>query len=426
MCRVLLDFCEQWPEGKEGKTTKTRGPIFLSKYVRQKGSRVEDKKAGERLLWDYDFFETQMAAMRGWKPTKSKDEWKKMEMDPTCKVSGPRGQSPAGPRLRIHAWMVGGDKDCHAEIDYEDQSLVDETKAGKMSDQWRQQVAQESRTGFARTDGFAIGSSSDDYYKPKPLSAITSTAEFQPESAMEIMRRINGNSAVISVTTDEEDMATSSGKAASPCKATSKPEQDRDIPGGGDVSSLRNNTKSNCMELVNAETKKLVDESKQAAKVLKGGDVLDEPAYYEDMQSRYNIVLSYLGKKTAELQGTGGKDYASEPVKIHEGVVGQAEATVNTQQLLAMFEALELCPVEDYKTLVCLDEAKIKIQGIKDLKDKKEIESVQEQVRRWCQQLLQLRRSLITSCTDFTRKVKKKKQTKKRPRQRLRPRREQQ
>ena len=189
MSQIILDFMEAWPEGKDKKTTKPRGPITLAKYVHTKGSRVEDTKMTECPLWDYEIFESQMESLRKWRPQRCREEWAALECREECEgdMGGPNKKQPK--RLRIPSDLVGNEKDQHVESNYEDKSLMRESKGKSMPDSTKQQLERECKMGFQRADASAGSAINPSLFKPLPKNAMTSDSSVQLESGMDVMMK---------------------------------------------------------------------------------------------------------------------------------------------------------------------------------------------------------------------------------------------
>ena len=72
---TLLEFLQNFPEGKETKVGKKRGDMKLTSAVSSEGTRQSNDDVARRRLYDQELFVTAMHTMRGWMAEKAMTEW---------------------------------------------------------------------------------------------------------------------------------------------------------------------------------------------------------------------------------------------------------------------------------------------------------------------------------------------------------------
>ena len=74
--KIIVDFCEAFPDGKEGKDSAGRkkggrarndGSWTVTKYVKSKGTRVSKQEKAVMPMLDFELFSGKMASLRNWK-----------------------------------------------------------------------------------------------------------------------------------------------------------------------------------------------------------------------------------------------------------------------------------------------------------------------------------------------------------------------
>jgi hypothetical protein len=436
--RVILDFCEQFPEGKE-KSTKQRGPITLSRYVHEQGNRIEDQMVSERPLWDYELFETQLCNLRRWKPQKCKHMWDTvLKPEPTCK--GDNGGPPDAPlRLRIPAWLIGGDKESHVEMEYEDKKLINESKSTKMAGDVQKQILRETKSGFTRNDSAISSIGNAALYNLLPANALTQESEGAVSiSGMDILLRSTEPSAShgsgVDSTGDDTPASTADQQMAATSVERAKKAKEQ-IPVGEntmvDIKSYRNTAKVSVKSLLDKSLKKLDDVTKSVRKAFKVEAELEDPAFYDTLVERWVAALMVMGARPKAFEQSGGGeagregkkwdcaadvvqvDFESElkdftaPADSDADEIPTSPSALQNYFLKCMFQAMEWAPVEDSSALLGKLAMQEKHAGIATLASVPEVESVQEVVLRWVQLVNQLIKSLVTAASDYTKQVKK-------------------
>ena len=80
--RVLLDFCDKYPEGSEKKGVKRGGNFSITNYVQNTGSRRVKRQRRQRPKMDYEWFITTMETQRKWSAAKADAKWKELDAVP--------------------------------------------------------------------------------------------------------------------------------------------------------------------------------------------------------------------------------------------------------------------------------------------------------------------------------------------------------
>ncbi len=90
--QVLIDFCEQFPEGKCGATRKKRGDMMLAQYTHAKGKRVAKKTISSKYKLDHEAFIVRMRAARDWSAERAAAEWRRLDQpEQFADMKGPGG-----------------------------------------------------------------------------------------------------------------------------------------------------------------------------------------------------------------------------------------------------------------------------------------------------------------------------------------------
>jgi hypothetical protein len=183
--RVLLEYCERFPEGKE-KSRQARGSLNLASFVESQGYRRSEEM--ENVIGhpiDEEAFFMKVPMIRPWQTDRVKQEWEMLKCDTAIKRDwkGP----PYNPlRLFIPGWYLAEDKEIERGQSFQERRLDQSSKSVKVSDSQRAQMLDEASKGFTKNKKFSV----DEMTKPLAATAMTSTKEVEACSGMDLLKEM--------------------------------------------------------------------------------------------------------------------------------------------------------------------------------------------------------------------------------------------
>ena len=154
---LLLDQHEKFPKGKESKNVgENRGHVKLTSFLDQVGTRVSQDNTKRRPRLDLEAFIVHMHNVRRWHADKAKAEFRKYENDPIFMADldnkDYKGPEDAPLRLRFPGWLTCTDFDDDKTSNYQDRARLTSSKAEVLSDDHREAMLAETRTGFVAVE----------------------------------------------------------------------------------------------------------------------------------------------------------------------------------------------------------------------------------------------------------------------------------
>ena len=269
--RVLLDFCDKYPEGSEKKGVKRGGNFSITNYVQNTGSRRVKRQRRQRPKMDYEWFITTMETQRKWSAAKADAKWKELDAVP-ANFADHGGPEPWTKRLRIPTNLVCGE--CSESDDEHFEERYAATTGGKpikhMGAEDRAKLVGEMKMGFTKLESAAPSSQ---YTRAVPASAVSFTGEASAATGVSALMAVAGVAAGPQSATPSID--------ASPTKATPLQGKGRDLPSASptkdiqkkfdeifDLSSARSSMLSTTVANAKALENKITTRVKEMAKAM--------------------------------------------------------------------------------------------------------------------------------------------------------------
>lgn len=296
--KVLCQFVQLFPTGKETSATKKRGAIRLIDFVSNKGARSSSDDVSAKFMWDFEFFCVAMENMRKWKPDKCLQQWSALEGDPEIKRDmGGGGKDPL--RLSIPSWLTGSDKAEARTGTFEERSVRETTKL--KTDAEVDQAQSETTAGFSHLKHVDAAS----LKQSLASGAISGTASGDilktgHDLLMEAHRSQRAAPVAQAAVAGEATGRVAAAEEVSPAAALPKLSEKKEI---FDVTAERNSRvlalrKSVSTERVKVET--VVSDATTALQGAAGNNNVDaDRTTFNMVFERFKVALAFLGKELA-------------------------------------------------------------------------------------------------------------------------------
>ena len=192
--RVLTEFCERFPDGKE-KSRQCRGALSLTSFVDTEGSRQAHEM--EEVLGkpiDEEAFHMKIPQIRPWNTERVTAEWKSLLANPAIRKDF-KGPPYSPQRCFIPGWYLAEDKELDRNSSFHERRVDTASKAGKASLAQREQYINEAGQGFVKKRRVEL----DQMSKALPSTAATATAtsERPTGTSMDMLNEMAASAGII-------------------------------------------------------------------------------------------------------------------------------------------------------------------------------------------------------------------------------------
>ena len=319
--KVLVDFLENFPDGKESTGTKSskgkfRGQINLCQYIHTHEVEHEKATTEEEGFMDFEFFWIHMENTRKWKYERSKKMWNQLEAALEANPSLPHDHKgpPESPlRLAIPAWATGRDSEVSKTAEREKKALQISNKAAAMTMEQQDQVRKEIRSGFGSLLGIGSSSSSGEHmFAAQSLNAMTREGDAKEVAlvgGLDLLKQATAAPATDKGKGEKRAAEAPAVSESSPSKQA-KMDDPADKPEILDIPAARNRAFQSGDKTIEAEKKKVEKLIQSSRGVLAEGNMLGNQDFYVTLAQRVDLLCALLG-----LVGFPDKNYNRESLE---------------------------------------------------------------------------------------------------------------